>query len=287
MLKYDPKVLMDEKHYRISKKTKQSTIRANSRIDFMIWNRLFPNYEKNRDRIAGLPKLSSRFGQWNGENCLVVGSGPSCKKNIKNIRKAVEMGWRVISVDRAHVFLKKNGVRPDITISIDGGKKIPEFFDGVEIGSDEIFALCVTSHPDVYERLGHADIHCFACANPFSELWRKIYAENVPELTCLRPGNVVTFSAVDLALWMGCKKIVTIGNDLCWHADDRIQWEMYKGFRISKVGGGLVSTEAFIKAAKVFRFFKNHHGKDAKFIDASMGIVKGWKQIPLEKVLSK
>ena len=205
--------------------------------------------------------------------------------NIPGLREARRRGWRIVAVDRSFNALKQAGIRPDITVTSDAGEAVADFFDPALLDPGDTFALCVVSHPAVYRRLAACRRRVYACINPFSAFWRQAGGRFPEGTACLRPGYVVTFSAVDLAQWMGADPVVTIGNELSWPRAADVE-PRYGRARLITLPDGRVTLPSFHKAAHAFAFFPDHH-PDTRFLDASGGIARGWASTTLERVLSE
>lgn len=274
---------MDPDRYNYDPATRKATEDANRRIDSMWWIPWMRNLKANDAHIRSLPPVSKTFGQWAGEPGLVCGAGPSLHGNMDHVREAARSGWRIVAVDRAFNALKRAGVRPDITVASDASPAVAAFFDPELLDASDSAALCAIAHPEVFARLARCRRMVFACINPFSEFWRYVQKNYPGELPCLRPGYVVTFSAVDLALWMGCDPVVTIGNELCWPSREAVE-PRYRQAQIIELPDGRATIPAFQRAARAFRFFPQHH-PDVLFVNASGGPARGWVQAGLEHIV--
>lgn len=282
---FDAGSVMAAESYGLDDETARVTATTNSRIDAVWWKRWEANFEANESAVNVYPALSSLYGDWNDRPCIVAGAGPSMRGNVRKIARAQEEGWRVVAVDRAFNFLKRAGVRPDVTLSSDASSAVAGFFDKRLLDSDDRFALCVITHPRVYAKLRGSGIFVYACANPFSEFWRYVSDRCPSGTACVRPGFVVTFSAVDFALWMGANPIVTVGNELSWREDEKVE-RCYEGTHMVALPGGRVTLTAFLKASRAFRFFPGKY-PDVLFADASDGIVHGWERVEMEEVVKR
>ncbi|MCP4527528.1 MAG: hypothetical protein GY833_16665, partial [Aestuariibacter sp.] len=94
----------------------------------------------------------------------------------------------------------------------------------------------------------------------------------------VRAGAIVTFDAVEFALWMGCDPIVTIGNELSY---ERIQ-DVPKRNSIKKEQGRY-TIPAFNTANVMFYIIDKLH-PEVKKLDASGGIMN-WEKVTLEEAL--
>ena len=285
MIPFNVQSLSAAETYGYDEATLAATHRANRRIDTYWWHRWQKNLEANNQNIRRLPRLSARFGRRRGRPCLVAAAGPSLQREIKHVKQAVENGWYLIAVDRAFPMLKAAGVKPNITITNDASPNVTQFFREDMVQPDDHFALCVISHPDVFETLSACKRSVYACINPFSAFWKYVSGKYDGDTACLRPGYVVTFPAVDLALWLGCDPVVTIGNDLSWERLADVD-PPYHQSRLVILSSGRITIQSFYRAASAFRFFTMHH-PERTFIDASDGIMRGWPGAALGELVSR
>lgn len=283
MTDFNAALLLDPERYNYDPLTRRATEEANRRIDARWWLAWMRNLKANDAAIRALPPVSRRFGEWAGEPCLVCGAGPSLQSNMEHVIEAARRGWRIVAADRAFEPLARAGVRPNFTLASDASPAVAAFFDPDLLRETDAFALCVIAHPDTFARLERCRRFPFACINPFSAFWTFVQKNYPEDLPCLRPGFVVTFSAVDLAQWMGCREVVTIGNELCWPSREAVE-PRYRDARILDLPGGRATIPAFHRAARAFRFFPDFH-PETRFADASGGLAEGWTPVQLDRLL--
>ncbi|WP_373023315.1 6-hydroxymethylpterin diphosphokinase MptE-like protein [Sulfuricurvum sp.] len=249
------------------------------------------NIDQNTETIKKLTPLKSLYGSWEGQPCLVVGAGPSLYSEIEHIKKLAEYGVKIMAVDKSFNFLKQNGIKPDITVSIDVQNIIVDMFDDSLIENDDVFALNVFNSPMVYEKLGKAKIYPFATFNPndkmISDINKKLIESRFgTRLYATHAHNVVGINALEIAMWMGAKQIISIGNELCWYnKEDAMKSFVESDLRnhyIKDIGITVYTNEGFLRAANTPKFLKLVFPDgdmvpedDAPFwIDASFGLIE-------------
>lgn len=141
---------------------------------------------------------------------IIVSAGPSLDKNIYELKKAQGKAF-IIAVDASIRTVLQAGVCPDLLCSIDPNS--PErFFTGLD--TKEIFWACnQLSNPILLEKYAK---HIFYYGS-FGKRWDNIMQDelkyNFPSITS---GGSVSTEAFMLALHLGFRKIVLIGQDLAF-----------------------------------------------------------------------
>ncbi|MCP4527471.1 MAG: DUF115 domain-containing protein, partial [Aestuariibacter sp.] len=185
------------------------------------WQSWSKNILFNKERINSLPALNELYDPgWADEPCLVVAGGPSAYERMDDIGKAQAAGWRIVAVDKIYGALRAHGIRPDMTISLDSQDIVAEWFDGVPIDKTDKFGVCITSSLKTYDALDGGSVYPFAVVKSNKDFENVILQYFGRKYFSVRAGAIVTFDAVEFALWMGCDPIVTIGNELSY---ERIQ----------------------------------------------------------------
>lgn len=190
---------------------------------------------------------------------IIVSAGPSLDKNIHELKKAQGKAF-IIAVDASVRTVLQAGVRPDLLCSIDPNS--PErFFTGAN--TNEIFWACnQLSNPILLEKYAK---HIFYYGS-FGKRWDNIMQDelkyNFPSITS---GGSVSTEAFMLALHLGFRKIVLIGQDLAFTG----------GVTHTKgVGDALGDNDEYIKS----RHLVEVEGIDGTLLqtDYQMWIYKQW-----------
>lgn len=190
---------------------------------------------------------------------IIVSAGPSLDKNIHELKKAQGKAF-IIAVDASIRTVLQAGVRPDLLCSIDPNS--PErFFTGLD--TKKIFWACnQLSNPILLEKYAK---HIFYYGS-FGKRWDNIIQD---ELKCIFPsitsGGSVSTEAFMLALHLGFRKIVLIGQDLAFTG----------GVSHTKgVGDALGDNDEYIKS----RHLVEVEGIDGTLLqtDYQMWIYKQW-----------
>ena len=142
--------------------------------------------------------------------CIIVGAGPSLDKNIKQLKKAQGKAF-IIVVDAALRTALKAGIRPDLVCTVDA--RSPErFFEGVNL-ENIIWAYTRTTRKSIAEKYGK-DIFYYGT---FYSQWNKVLKEQLGySIPSFPSGGCVSSEAFGLALYLGFRTLVLIGQDLAF-----------------------------------------------------------------------
>mgnify|MGYP002615582167 CR=1 FL=1 len=142
--------------------------------------------------------------------CIIVGAGPSLDKNIKQLKKAQGKAF-IIVVDAALRTALKAGIRPDLVCTVDA--RSPErFFEGVNL-ENIIWAYTRTTRKSIAEKYGR-DIFYYGT---FYSQWNKVLKEQLGySVPSFPSGGCVSSEAFGLALYLGFRTLVLIGQDLAF-----------------------------------------------------------------------
>ncbi|WP_425448032.1 motility associated factor glycosyltransferase family protein [Dethiothermospora halolimnae] len=174
---------------------------------------LFYNF---KDILKG-DTISILKNKFNNKPAIIVSAGPSLDKNISQLKYAKGKAI-IISGGRTLKPLLKNGIKPDLVVSLDPGigayKVIKENLD-----TDIPMVTTVVSHSDVIDEYKGKKIFCNneEVAQLVEDLLDK-KVDRIPQ------GGSVANMSLSLADYMGCDPMILIGQDLAYtngkfHAD--------------------------------------------------------------------
>ena len=279
---FNAEELWSKEFYGFEKEAVIGISRSNDNIE-SFWKETWSNNLKlNEVYLRDIPPASDLFSVI-GKKAIVVGAGPSAKKNVDRIKLAQEKGYKIIAVDKIYNWLKEHGVKPDYAITYDANERVVDYFKDEHLDCYENIIVCVTSHPSVFEKLRKAECNMWAFApiNPLSRFWRgmKNHGTLDDKFFCLRGGQLVTLAAVDLALFSNANPLIMIGNELCWDSVEGIIADFGDPSKahVVHLDDGRVTVMAFYKSASAFTIYPALY-PDVDFIDASLGIVEGWRK---------
>ncbi len=143
------------------------------------------------------------------KKALIAGAGPSLEKQLPQLEEHSKDGF-LISTDTAFPALLKNGIKPDLILSIDCQHiTFHHFMTGIP---DDIPLVLDLASPQLITRLTD-NVLFFTSGHPFSLYVKKRWRE-FPFIDT--SGGNVSHAAVSLAYSLGAKKIFLFGVDFSY-----------------------------------------------------------------------
>lgn len=236
-MRFDPEAMMNlPLMIEMSEEERKRVEEKNSETLSSILRNWRENVAANARHLDDSRYLSDLYGTWHGECVMLCGAGPSLARNIEEVKDAWLSGWKILCVDRCFELLYKNGIVPDLIISLDPQPRVLEFLKNID--ERHTIALCIEQDSSVVdyciENAGAVYFYNAACA--ISKESHEIYSMFEPRLTCLRAmAGTVGYIAFECAAWMLNQDnevygtIAMIGNELCWFDENDIPPVDYKG----------------------------------------------------------
>ncbi|EJM7039216.1 motility associated factor glycosyltransferase family protein, partial [Campylobacter jejuni] len=143
------------------------------------------------------------------ENAIVVSAGPSLAKQLP-LLKAYQDKAVIFCADGALNMLEKEGIIPDYVLNIDFEDLPLRFFQNKEKLNQSIIALECATHPSMVEDL--KNLNCMLVLRD-----RHLYQRfNLNDFGYIDTGTHVSHFSYTLALALGFKNIIMIGQDLAF-----------------------------------------------------------------------
>ncbi|EKA1710126.1 motility associated factor glycosyltransferase family protein, partial [Campylobacter coli] len=151
--------------------------------------------------------LSERKNKF--ENAIVVSAGPSLAKQLP-LLKAYQDKAVIFCADGALSMLEKEGIVPDYVTNLDFTDLAMKFFQNKENLKQSIIALECATHPNV--------VHSLKAENCMIVLRNKALYQrfNLNDFGYIDTGTHVSHFSYTLALALGFKNIIMIGQDLAF-----------------------------------------------------------------------
>ncbi|HED8120703.1 TPA: motility associated factor glycosyltransferase family protein [Campylobacter jejuni] len=151
--------------------------------------------------------LSERKNKF--ENAIVVSAGPSLAKQL-SLLKAYQEKAVIFCADGALSMLEKEGIIPDYVTNLDCRDLAMKFFQNKENLKQSIIALECATHPNV--------VHSLKAENCMIVLRNKALYQrfNLNDFGYIDTGTHVSHFSYTLALALGFKNIIMIGQDLAF-----------------------------------------------------------------------
>ena len=160
---------------------------------------------KNIVEIIENPGISAFRNAFKGRPAVVIGAGPSLKKNMHLLKEAYPRAL-LVSVDAALKPLMSEGIKPHLVTTIERTEVTVDFYKNLKGLDDVYFVFCSLIEPATYK----------AYKGP------KIVSHRYPEHDewfrhskgSLGGGPLVGNFAFDIAQYLGCNPIILVGKDL-------------------------------------------------------------------------
>ncbi|EFS5702296.1 motility associated factor glycosyltransferase family protein, partial [Campylobacter coli] len=151
--------------------------------------------------------LSQRKNKF--ENAIVVSAGPSLTKQLP-LLKAYQDKAVIFCADGALSMLEKEGIVPDYVTNLDFTDLAMKFFQNKENLKQSIIALECATHPNI--------VHSLKAENCMIVLRNKALYQrfNLNDFGYIDTGTHVSHFSYTLALALGFKNIIMIGQDLAF-----------------------------------------------------------------------
>ncbi|ENZ8180063.1 6-hydroxymethylpterin diphosphokinase MptE-like protein [Campylobacter coli] len=151
--------------------------------------------------------LSERKNKF--ENAIVVSAGPSLAKQL-SLLKAYQDKAVIFCADGALSMLEKEGIIPDYVTNLDFTDLAMKFFQNKENLKQSIIALECATHPNIVRSL-NAENCMIVLRN--KALYQRF---NLNDFGYIDTGTHVSHFSYTLALALGFKNIIMIGQDLAF-----------------------------------------------------------------------
>ncbi|CAH0034913.1 hypothetical protein CJ18C100_CJ18C100_00510 [Campylobacter jejuni] len=180
---------------------------SNSDLSFECYSHLLQNIPSMLESIPFQRILSQRKNKF--ENAIVVSAGPSLAKQLP-LLKAYQDKAVIFCADGALSMLEKEGIVPDYVTNLDFTDLAMKFFQNKENLKQSIIALECATHPNIVRSL-NAENCMIVLRN--KALYQRF---NLNDFGYIDTGTHVSHFSYTLALALGFKNIIMIGQDLAF-----------------------------------------------------------------------
>ncbi|EJX7242021.1 motility associated factor glycosyltransferase family protein, partial [Campylobacter jejuni] len=179
---------------------------SNSDLSFECYSHLLQNIPSMLESIPFQRILSQRKNKF--ENAIVVSAGPSLAKQLP-LLKAYQDKAVIFCADGALSMLEKEGIIPDYVTNLDFTDLAMKFFQNKENKTSLNILSCAT-HPNIVRSL-NAENCMIVLRN--KALYQRF---NLNDFGYIDTGTHVSHFSYTLALALGFKNIIMIGQDLAF-----------------------------------------------------------------------
>lgn len=222
---------------------------------------------------------------------IIVAAGPSLEKNI-GILKEYKDKAIILCVDRVAPIMAKYSIKPNAYVTVDAEKE-NELFDIPEEINAPWFAYTTSSYEGLKKTKNGGIIFCSTIFEYGSEIYRRIGSG----LDTLANGGSVATVALNIALYLGTKRIIFVGQDLALtdnkvHAGEETQGFIEDGnnyFSVKGFYGDKILTRGDFKFYLDYYTAFVHAHPEIEFINATEGgaYIDGMKHMSLSDAMEK
>lgn len=174
----------------------------------LLWTK---NSMYNIKSLLSSPSIVALENKLEGVTAVIVGAGPSVEADIEYLRKLKEHAF-IIAAGTAIQTLLHYGIQPHLIVSIDGSEGNYKAFQPLDINHIPLLYAAMIDYRIIEHResrLLHVHLKSDSTIEHFMD---NCGAESV----IFRTTHSVTGTAVQAAIYMGCKEIVFAGQDLSY-----------------------------------------------------------------------
>lgn len=153
----------------------------------------------------GLPEIPF-FPTKHDGTAVIVGSGPSLKDQIENIRKEQEQNRPIVAINGAHDYLIENSITPDYFLTVDP-RGMPQNFK--HLNDKTIYLLASRVSPSDFDLLKGKKVFLFHTVSEESTMGP------LEGKVCIGGGSTSGLRAIVLFYALGFRNIHLYGFDSC------------------------------------------------------------------------
>ncbi|WP_459280185.1 motility associated factor glycosyltransferase family protein [Paenibacillus vandeheii] len=154
------------------------------------------------------PSLNQLIGKLKGTTAIVVSSGPSLEKDIHWLEKLKNHAI-IISAGSSIQALVKHGIEPHLAVVMDGGEINAKIFSNEEAKKAPLL-FTSTAYYGVSDSKEDGLIYGVLNSDDVTSYFMDVGKEE----KILHPNPTVAGTAIQTAAWLGCSRIIMMGQDL-------------------------------------------------------------------------
>lgn len=205
--------------------------------------------------------IGQLYGQWKNKPAIVVGSGPSLKHNVDDLKDT--KGINVISCLHNYQFLEDRGIKPDYYVTLDAGPvTIEEVSEGGTKTADEYFESTkgktllafIGTHPELIAKW-KGQVYWFAAPIPDESIMNEINSVEPFYSFVSSGGNVLGASFYIAKAILGANPIVFVGGDFSFSYSKKFHaWDSKYDANLGQV---IYATDVFGNRVKTWQSYYN------------------------------
>lgn len=151
------------------------------------------------------------FGKFNNVPAILVAAGPSLNKNIHLLKEAKNKAI-IVAVGSAIKILNNAGISPDFYFAVDGTKEEIHIFDNIKTGNTTL----IYGDKLYYDIIPNYKGRKLKMILNLDFLGKYIYDKTNISYVESKSGFSIANVALGVLNQFGCKKIIFMGQDLCY-----------------------------------------------------------------------
>lgn len=199
------------------------------------------NIIKNFYHLARAKPVSLLFDRFRDVTALICGAGPSLGDSVDQIREYRDR-FLLIAVDTALIPLTAAGIDPDITVTVDPQPLNRNYIEGYE--GKSLFVCDPTTSYLSLRLLPEDRLYFYRSPFRISELFFRHLRVSAGDIAF---GGSVSTNAYDLAIKLGCRNILLVGQDLSFSNG------------LAHVKGAVLEEALSLKESRLFRRELHNH----------------------------
>ena len=230
------------------------------------------------------------------KSAIIVSTGPSLSKQLALLKKVREHAT-IICVDASYPILKKHNIKPDYVVSIERVEPTSKFFSSKpsEFDKDIIFIVSSLTHESTVANMKGRNVSY--TMRPLN--YEKGFKDN--DFGYMGAGPSAAHLAFDLAVELGHKKAILIGQDLAFGDDgtSHAKGHVYKETEIDSNGDKTEMAPKYggkgmVKSTVVWNLFRRYfenvamlYRKEIKLYNCTQGgaRISGVEEKPFAKLV--
>ncbi|WP_138753690.1 motility associated factor glycosyltransferase family protein [Paenibacillus sinopodophylli] len=172
------------------------------------WTR---NSMYNVKSLLTTPSIAELANKLDGVTAVIVGAGPSLEVDMEYLRKMKEHAF-IIAAGTAIQALLHHGIEPHLIVSIDGSEGNYKAFEPLDVNHIPLLFAAMIDYRIIEHREGGL-LHVHLKSDSTIE---HFMGNRGAESVVFKTTHSVTGTAVQAAIYMGCKEIVFAGQDLSY-----------------------------------------------------------------------
>ena len=169
------------------------------------------NVAEHYHEILRAPHIGPLKNALSAKPCAVavVGAGPSLDRNAEVLH---DFPGIIIACDRAAKALTARNIKPDMVVCVDPRPAVMAEMLNYPENREQVLILSVLADPEV-PRVWRGKKFYMSTLHPGTQFFDRVLPELFPGMPMLFACGNVGNTAVQMAEWLGAKKIVLVGQD--------------------------------------------------------------------------